>query len=279
MGGSALRGSKLVFAGVIGAGWIFSGAIAVAQDGPAAEAEMPAMKKALGGVFDERSAANDESANVQKRVGEISDETDALLARYRTSLKQTDAIRVYNSQMRELIASQDAELASLQSQLDKVEIVGRSVMPLMLKMVDAYESLVSLDLPFLLDERVERITDLRKLMKRSDVTSAEKYRQIMEAYQIENEYGRTIEAYRGTLDLGGREITVDFLRFGRIALVYRSPDGTEGGVWNRETKDWIPIEPRYLGAIRDGLRIARKQASPDLIRLPLPAPNNERGAS
>ncbi len=79
MGGSALRGSKLVFAGVIGAGWIFSGAIAVAQDGPAAEAEMPAMKKALGGVFDERSAANDESANVQKRVGEISDETDALL--------------------------------------------------------------------------------------------------------------------------------------------------------------------------------------------------------
>jgi hypothetical protein len=61
--------------------------------------------------------------------------------------------------------------------------------------------------------------------------------------------------------------------------VYRSPDGTEGGVWNRETKDWIPIEPRYLGAIRDGLRIARKQASPDLIRLPLPAPNNEREAS
>jgi hypothetical protein len=173
--------------------------------------------------------------------------------------------------MRELITSQEAELTSLQSQLDQIEVVGRSVMPLMLKMIDAYESLVKLDLPFLLDERKERVAELRKLMRRSDVTSAEKYRRIMEAYQIENEYGRTIEAYRSTLDLAGREATVDFLRFGRIALVYQTPDGTEAGVWNHETKSWEPLDPRYRGAIRDGLRIARKQSAPDLIRLPLPA--------
>jgi hypothetical protein len=173
--------------------------------------------------------------------------------------------------MRELLSSQEAELASLQGQLDQVEVVGRAVMPLMLKMIDAYEQLVELDLPFLLDERKERVADLRTLMKRADVTSAEKYRRIMEAYQIENEYGRTIEAYRSTLDLAGREATVDFLRFGRIALVYQTPDGTEAGVWNQETKSWEKLDPRYRGAIRDGLRIARKQAAPDLIRLPLPA--------
>jgi len=237
---------------------------------------MPAMKKKLDGIFEDRSAGNDEAAAVQRRVDAISDETDELLARYRTTLKQIDSISVYNSQMRDLIASQEVELASIQSQLDRVEIVGRNVMPLMSKMVDAYESLVGLDLPFLLDERQERIADLRGLMKRSDVTSAEKYRRIMEAYQIENEYGRTIEAYRSTLDLGGREVTVDFLRFGRIALVYQTPDGTESGLWNQQTKSWEPLDSRYRGAIRDGLRIARKKASPDLIRLPLPAP--EEGA-
>jgi len=267
---SAFGWSRL--AGAVMVASLLAGATAFAQEEASAEPEIPAMKKAFGGMLDERSEGNDEGATAQQRIDGLSDETDKLLAKYRSTLKQIDSIRIYNSQMRELIASQEEELASLQSQLDQVEVVGRSVMPLMLKMIDAYEALVELDLPFLLDERSKRITDLRKLMKRSDVTSAEKYRRIMEAYQIENEYGRTIEAYRSTLDLQGREATVDFLRFGRIALVYQTPDGTEAGVWNHEKKTWEPLDPRYRGAIRDGLRIARKQAAPDLIRLPLPAP-------
>jgi hypothetical protein len=255
---------------------IVLGATAAAQE-PSDNADMQAQKAAFDGLLDDRSSGNDEAAAVQKRIDETSDQTDDLLAKYRTALKQTDAIRVYNSQMRELIASQDAELASLERQLNQIELVGRSVMPLMSKMVDAYESLVSLDLPFLMDERNERIENLRLLMTRSDVTSAEKYRQIMEAYQIENEYGRTIEAYRSTLDLGGREVTVDFLRFGRVALVYQTPDGTESGVWNQATRSWDALDSAYRGPIRDGRRIARKQSAPDLIRLPLPAP--ERGES
>jgi len=257
----------------VGTNLLFAGTGALAQEEAPVEVEsdIPAKKQMLDDMLDERSEGNDESATVQKKIDALSDQTDELLGKYRTTLKQIDSIRVYNSQMRELITSQEAELASLQEQLDRVEVVGRSVMPLMLKMIDAYASLVELDLPFLLDERKGRVADLRKLMKRSDVTSAEKYRRIMEAYQIENEYGRTIEAYRSTLDLAGREATVDFLRFGRIALVYQTPDGTEAGVWNHEKKSWEPLDPRYRGAIRDGLRIARKQAAPDLIRLPLPA--------
>ena len=147
----------------------------------------------------------------------------------------------------------------------------------MLRMIDALDALVELDLPYLLDERTERIAELRKLMKRADVTSAEKYRRIMEAYQTENEYGRTIEAYRSTIKRGDRDVKVDFLRFGRIALVYQTPDGTEAGVWNHETKSWEALDPRWRGAIKDGLRIARKQAAPDLIRLPLPVPQKGEG--
>ena len=271
MGWSAVGWSKLVVASATGVVWILAAPIAFAQEEPPAGSDIPAKKQELEGMFQTRAQGNDESASVQKKIDEISDQTDELLGKYRTTLKQIDSIRIYNSQMRELITSQEAELASLQEQLDKIEVVGRAVMPLMLKMIDAYESLVELDLPFLLDERRGRVAELRALMRRSDVTSAEKYRRIMEAYQIENEYGRTIEAYRSTLDLEGREATVDFLRFGRIALVYQTPDGTEAGVWNQETKSWEPLDARYRGAIKDGLRIARKQAAPDLIRLPLPA--------
>jgi hypothetical protein len=99
----------------------------------------------------------------------------------------------------------------------------------------------------------------------------------MEAYQIENEYGRTIEAYRSMLERGDREVNVDFLRFGRIALIYQTLDGSEAGVWNQETRSWEPLDASYRTAIRHGLRIARKQAAPDMIRLPLPPAEEEQG--
>jgi hypothetical protein len=246
---------------------------------PAQEQGLPAKEKALEKTLEVRDEGNEAAAAVQDRIDEISDKTDELAAEYRTLLKQIDSIRTYNGQMRELLASQEAELTSLNGQLDRVELVGRSVTPLMLRMIDAIDRFVAIDVPFLLEERTARIEELRKLMDRADVSSAEKFRQILEAYQIENEYGRTIEAYRGTLDLNGRETTVDFLRFGRIALVYQSLDETQRGVWDQETRSWEPLDTSYRSAIRQGLRIARKQAAPDLIQLPLPAPEPAREAS
>ncbi len=263
--------AALALAGV----WLLAGAPALAQQGQAAPAKakegLPEKKKALDQTLDVRSEGNEESAGVQKRIDEISDKTDSLAAEYRTLLKQIDSIRIYNQQMRELVSSQEAELVSLDDQLDRVEEVGRSVTPLMLRMIEALERFVAIDVPFLIDERTKRIEELRELMDRADVSNSEKYRQILEAYQIENEFGRTIEAYRGTLNLDGRETTVDFLRFGRIALVYQSLDETQRGRWNQETRSWEPIDAGYRSAIRQGLRIARKQAAPDLIQLPLPA--------
>ena len=239
-------------AGTMGAVWLLTGATAIAQEG---QARAPAGKETLDRTFGVRSGGNDEAAEVQKRV---------------------DASR---SSVSSLIASQEAELASLEDQLARVQGVGRSVTPLMLLMIDGIETFVALDVPFLIEERTERMVELRKLMTRADVTNAEKYRQIMEAYQIENEYGRTIESYRGAVELGDRETTVDFLRFGRISLVYQSLDQADSGVWNQETRSWDRLDSSYRSAIRQGLRIARKQAAPDLIRLPLPVATQAGGAS
>jgi hypothetical protein len=266
-------------------------ACALLLGGPAlAQERQPAAGAPAAKPTPDSAAALDESRNVrrqgntegqasQKRIDEISNETETLFSRYSNSLRQIDSIRVYNRQMQDLVDSQEAELASLRDQLDRVELVGRSVTPLMLRMIDAIEAFVDLDIPFLIDERTGRVAELHQMMARADVTNAEKYRRIMEAYQIENEFGRTIEAYRGTLDLDGREVTVDFLRFGRIALVYQSLDESESGVWNQATRAWEPLDSGYRSSIRKGLRIARKQAAPDLIRLPLPVPVDAGRAS
>ena len=241
--------------------------------------EDAASKEALDESREVRREGNVEGAASQKRVEELSDQTDKLFARYSNTLRQIDSIKVYNGQMEELVASQRMEIDSISSQLDRVEEVGRSVTPLMLRMIDSLEAFVELDVPFLIDERRERIANLREMMSRADVTNAEKFRSIMEAYQIENEFGRTIEAYRSTLERDGKELTVDFLRFGRVALVYQTIDESQAGVWDQEARQWRPLDNSYRTAIRQGLRIARKQAAPDMIRLPLPAAQPAGGAS
>ncbi len=230
-------------------------------------------------ALDERKALNQEAIASQKRIDEISDDTESMLTEYRSTVKQLDSLNVYNGQMRELIAGQEKEMASLQNQVDDVELVSRAVAPLMTEMISYLEAFVSLDVPFLMEERTRRVEGLKEMMARADVTNSEKYRRIMEAYEIESEYGRTIEAYRGTIDTTGEPRTVDFLRVGRTALVYETLEGTEAGAWNQRDRKWEPLDSEYLSAIKQGLRVARKQSAPELIEIPVPPAEPAEGAA
>ncbi len=237
--------------------------LAVTTAGASAD---PQLDQAVG----QRIERNQARVASQKTIDQFSDETDRLTAEYRSALQQIESLRVYNRQISGLIASQEAEVFSLRDQLDNIALVGRQVTPLMLEMIDALASFVELDVPFLLRERTERVEGLRELMDRADVTDAERYRVIIEAYQLENEYGRTIEAYKAELEDGGRSRTVDFLRIGRVVLLYQTLDGSETGSWDQRQSSWISASD-FQSSVRQGLRIARKQAAPDLLRLPVPA--------
>jgi hypothetical protein len=218
----------------------------------------------------QRMEVNDEGAKSQVRIDKISDNTDSLIAEYRIVLQRIDALRVYNKQVSELIASQEEEMTSLRRQIDDVELVGREVTPLMLGMVDAIENFVELDVPFLPKERSDRMADLHDVMLRADVTDAERYRRIAEAYQIENEFGRTIETYQGELNRDGSTRQVDFLRVGRVGFYYQTLDGSETGAWDQKEKVWTDASKAASG-VRLGIRMANKQTAPDLLRLPFPA--------
>jgi hypothetical protein len=225
----------------------------------------------LDDVVGAKVANNRTSMKSQAKVDGYSDQTDALLAEYKTIVQQLDALKIYNRQVETLIASQTEEAASLEQQIDGVELVGRQITPLMLEMISGIESFVELDLPFLLEERRMRVSALHEIMERADVTDAERYRRIMEAYQIETDFGRSIEAYRADLELGGVTRSVDFLRFGRISLLYQTQDGSETGVWDQDAEQWVVLPNDYRTPVRQGLRIARKQVAPDMLQLPIPA--------
>jgi len=202
----------------------------------------------------------------QQKVDGLSNETKDIVATYRETLRQTASLRTYNDQLEKLVMSQKKELSSMDEQLLNIENTQRDIVPLMLKMIDTMVQFVELDIPFLPEERQQRIVQLQTLMERADVTIAEKYRRILEAYQVETEYGRTIEAYRGDLIMGDSTRTVDFLRIGRVSLYYLTLDSLEAGIWN--DNQWQRLDDKYRQAIEQGLKVAKKQLPPDLLVLP-----------
>ena len=208
----------------------------------------------------------------QNVIDGIVGETRDTVEEYRAVMKEVDGLIVYNTLLDRQIADQEQELSNLATSIDSVTEIERQILPLLTRMIDGLDRFVALDVPFLAEERRERVVGLRDLLGRADVTAAEKFRVVMEAWQIENDYGRTIFAYTGELEIGGTNREVDFLQVGRVSLVYQTPDGVNSGVWDQSNRQWVVLGNEYRNSIRQGLRLARNQISPDLLLLPIAAP-------
>jgi len=245
---------------------------------PAAQPTAPPAKppkEVLDLAVAEQTGADQEAAASQERIGTIDDETQQLLAQYRTALGERESIEAYSEQLEIQIESQVEDIASIQNQLQEVETTAREVLPLTQKMLDALKNFVELDVPFLIEEREKRVKTLEGVMARADVTLSEKYRRVVEAYQIEMEYGRTVDAYEGRLGAGDDARTVQFLRIGRVSLMYQTLDANETGYWDADEKKWV-VDDDYRQAFKHGLDIAKKISAPDLLVVPVHAPKEEK---
>ncbi len=228
------------------------------------------------GALDAAASMDEAARRSQANIDQTVDETRSLERQYSAIMKEIDGLEVYNALLQKQLENQNQEMTDLNQSIDQVSIIERQVTPLMLKMIDSLEQFVGLDVPFLLEERRQRVAFLRTILERSDVSVAEKFRRLLEAYEIENDYGRTIEAYKGTLDIAGATREVDFLRIGRTALLYQTVDAKIFGRWDGAQSSWIPLPAEYRNQIRAGIRMAHKQVAPNLLLLPIAAPEAVR---
>jgi prefoldin subunit 5 len=233
---------------------------------------MPSMAlqdKALEPVVKEAAKINESAATSQQKIDQMTDKIDSKLQQFRTINKETDGLRVYNEQMQKQLKNLDQEVADLQSAITDVSVIERQITPLMIRMIDGLKQFIALDVPFLAEERQKRLADLQNMMERADVAPSEKFRRVMEAYQIEMDYGRTLEAYSGLHTVDGQERDVDFLRVGRTAFIFQTRDGSSLGIWNKQSRQWDALPDSYRSEISKALRMAKKQLAPDLLSLPV----------
>ncbi|MCH9693736.1 MAG: DUF3450 domain-containing protein [Gammaproteobacteria bacterium] len=206
----------------------------------------------------------------QERINNIVEGTRSLEDQYRAINKEIDGLKVYNRLMRAQVEGQTATLEDIGLSMDQVDVINRQIFPLMERMIDALGQSVELDVPFLLTERRDRIANLEEIMSRSDVSVAEKFRKVMEAYQIENDYGTTIEDYEQSLEIDGATRSFNMLRIGRVGLYFQSDDTNITGRWDVDSGAWV-VDNSARNEVRKGLRVARQLIAPELINIPVQA--------
>ena len=204
------------------------------------------------------------SAASQSRIDSTERQTDKIVNEYKVVAKQVEGLKLYNEQKRIQIKAQLELMDKLDAQLDQVVVMQRQIPPLAQRMLESLENFIKLDTPFRKEERQNRIDLVRASLAKPKVTASEQVRQVLEAYNIEAEYGRKIDSYEATVD--GK--VVNILVVGRIGMFYQTKDETETGVWNDSTQSWEIIDG-YRRSVRDGIRMAKKLAPTDMLTIPV----------
>lgn len=213
----------------------------------------------------------------QEQVEQLDDQRADMSRQYRALLQQIESQRLFVEQQRVFLNSQQNEIESLQDQLGRVEGVTVELLPMMREMVVNLDNFVQLDLPFMMNERLDRIQRLYDVLQDPSISEAERYRVILNAYEIEASYGRGIAAYEGPLEEGGNNV-VDFLRIGRLMLIYATKDGEEYGYWDTESESWQELPGDYGLELSKAFRIANNAAAPDLLLAPVPGPTESEAS-
>ena len=206
------------------------------------------------------------SAKSQDRIDATERQTDRIINEYKAVSKQVEGLKLYNEQKRIQIAAQLELMDKLDDQLVQVVVMQRQIPPLAQRMLESLESFISLDTPFRIEERQNRIDLVRSSLAKPKVTASEQVRQVLEAYNIEAEYGRKIDTYESSLEDG---TVVNILVTGRIGMFYQTKDEQSSGRWNNATGTWDELPGSYRKPIRDGIRMAKKLAPTDMLMMPV----------
>ena len=225
-------------------------------------------KELLQQAIDIEASSSNDAASRQEFIDNVDSEILVLTGDIQFLSQQLDLTNIYNRQLQELIDSQNAEIISINEQMVELDKTNKGILPTLEEMVSTLESIINNDVPFLLTERKARVAELKDILKQSNISTSEKFRRVFEAYQIENEFGRTIESYRDEITFDSEIFNVEVFRLGRVGLYARTSDGRHTAMYSKKEGRWV----RKKGIDNElvvALKIARKELPPSLLKLPI----------
>lgn len=206
----------------------------------------------------------------QDKVEQWSEQRQALINDLLDQKTQLEWNRFQTKKYRQYVDHKQTTIADLKRQKEQMSLLRKELEPFLDSNVEQLHNDVANDLPFLDQERSERLAFLDQSLTDPDLALSEKLRRVLEALQVEADYGNSVEVTEQTLPLASGDTMVQVLRLGRIGLFYLSPNGDKVGQWDAQQRVWKPLPADYRDTVRVTIDIIEQKRAAELIDLPLP---------
>ena len=220
-------------------------------------------------TIDTQVSASSLSQDAQKKIDNLDIKSKEIYYEFKDTVAEYKSLKTYDDQLQEIINAQKSEIKNILQQIDSLDSTNKDILPFLKRMIDVLREFVLLDMPFLKDQRIATVDNLDEIILQANVTTAEKFRKVFEAYQSEYNFGNTIETYSGTMELNNNDTAVIFFRLGRIGLYYSSLDYKKTGYWDNTKQIWVHVKGKLSNELKAAIDIANRQAPPNFINLPI----------
>lgn len=215
-------------------------------------------------------AARQKTQKTEERWATVKGE---LKAHYQTLKSEKKILEEEKAVIERQIAVMKNRQTQAERMLTETALIRKRLHSLLVRIIARLEDNIASDLPFLMQERTERIGRLKDTMLQPEASMAEKCRLVMEALKIETEYGQTVEVYQEAIQADGQTndqpVVADILRLGRLAIYWQTPDGKTVGHWERFGGNWSVLPDKYRRPINDAMEMALKRRTIEMVKLPL----------
>ncbi len=197
------------------------------------------------------------------------EEKRKLTQEYEGLVQEIELLKYQNMSLKRQKVSLENSIKRLNEEIKKTGEISQGILPLLNLIYTRLSEFIDIDMPFLKEERKNRMEHLGDILNDDTVSISEKYRKVMEALFIEAEYGRTVGVYRDKINLNGQYITGTIFRLGRISMFFESPDKTKYAVFDVTDSKWKQLKLSQAKDIRTAIEIAKKRRPVELVNLPI----------
>jgi len=208
-------------------------------------------------------------AEAQKRMEAWVDQKASIEARIRDLNLEKAWLEYQNRKYEGYIHKEQAELTGLEVRKKEMEQINMRLEPYLDETVENLKEFVAADLPFLTEERARRIAFLEESLGDYHLSLSEKLRRVLEALHVEADYGRTLEAMDGSINLNGKAIQGRIFRLGRTGLFFQSIDKHVIARFDATAGAWTPLDADYERELDQSMQIVDRKRPAQLLVLPV----------
>ncbi len=205
----------------------------------------------------------------QKQVDAWISEKEELSSRVRNLKNELRYVERQQEEYASYSTKQEQNIRRIEEKQEDLKRMHRELEPYLGEVVERLQDFVQSDLPFLSEEREKRLAFISELVDDYHLAASEKFRRILEALQVEAEYGRYPEVDETFLDIDGKPTKVHILRIGRLALYYLTLDGKKAGRYDPKSGRWEDLPRDSAGEIKSAIQMIGKNRTMALVNLPV----------